>query len=95
VQRVREDLFNLPTKSNPEQEASMFVATFANSRKAVGKCVHGFHGNLASIKGFDAIMVVVDRFSKMAHFIPTKDEAMAQEIGRLFFTHVTMASQRT
>jgi len=24
----------------------------------------------------------------MAHFIPTKDEAMAQEIGRLFFTHV-------
>jgi len=24
----------------------------------------------------------------MAHFIPTKDEATAQEIGRLFFTHV-------
>jgi hypothetical protein len=33
-------------------------------------------------------MVVVDRFSKMAHFIPTKDEATAQEMGRLFFTHV-------
>jgi transposase InsO family protein len=33
-------------------------------------------------------MVVVDRFSKMAHFIRTKDEATAQEIGRLFFTHV-------
>jgi hypothetical protein len=39
-------------------------------------------------KGFDAIMVVVDRFSKMAHFIPTKDEAMAQETGRSFFSHI-------
>ncbi len=47
-----------------------------------------FMVNLPPSKGFDAIMVVVDRFSKMAHFIPTKDEAMAQEIGRLFFFHI-------
>ncbi len=31
---------------------------------------------------------MVDRFSKMAHFILTKDEATAQETGRLFFIHV-------
>jgi hypothetical protein len=47
-----------------------------------------FMVSLAPSKGFDAIMVVVDRFSKMAHFIPTKDSATAQEMGRLFFTHV-------
>ncbi len=47
-----------------------------------------FMVSLPPSRGFDAIMVVVDRFNKMAHFIPTKDEAMAQEIGRLFFTHV-------
>jgi hypothetical protein len=47
-----------------------------------------FMVNLPPSRGFDAIMVVVDRFSKMAHFIPTKDEAITQEIGRLFFTHV-------
>jgi hypothetical protein len=47
-----------------------------------------FMVSLPPSKGFDAIMVVVDRFSKMAHFIPTKDEATAQETGRLFFTHV-------
>ncbi len=47
-----------------------------------------FMVSLPPSKGFDAIMVVVDRFSKMAHFIPTKDEATVQEIGRLFFTHV-------
>ncbi len=44
--------------------------------------------SLPPSKGFDAIMVVVDRFSKMAHFIPTRDEATAQETGRLFFSHI-------
>jgi transposase InsO family protein len=47
-----------------------------------------FMVSLAPSKGFDAIMVVVDRFSKMAHFIPTKDEATVQETGRLFFSHI-------
>ncbi len=47
-----------------------------------------FMVSLPPSKGFDAIMVVVDRFSKMAHFIPAKDEATAQEMGRLFFSHI-------
>jgi hypothetical protein len=47
-----------------------------------------FMVSLPPSRGFDAIMVVVDRFNKMAHFIPTKDNATAQETGRLFFTHV-------
>jgi hypothetical protein len=47
-----------------------------------------FMVSLPPSRGFDAIMVVVDRFSKMTHFIRTKDEATVQEIGRLFFTHV-------
>jgi hypothetical protein len=33
--------------------------------------------NLSPSKGFDTIMVVVDLFSKMADFIPTKENAMA------------------
>ncbi len=36
--------------------------------------------SLPPSKGFHAIMVVLDRFSKMAHFIPTKDNAMAQKM---------------
>jgi hypothetical protein len=47
-----------------------------------------FMVSLPPLRGFDAIMVVVDRFSKMAHFIPMKDEATAQDMSRLFFTHV-------
>ncbi len=47
-----------------------------------------FMVSLPPSRGFDAIIMVVDRFSKMTHFIPIKDEATPQEIGRLFFTHV-------
>ncbi len=47
-----------------------------------------FMVSLPPSRGFDAIMVVVDRFNKMAHFIPTKESAMAQKTRRLFFTHV-------
>jgi hypothetical protein len=34
-----------------------------------------FMVSLPPSRGLDAIMVAVDRFSKMAHFIPTKDDA--------------------
>jgi hypothetical protein len=37
-----------------------------------------FMVSLPPSRGFDVIMVVVDRFSKMAHFIPTKGSATAQ-----------------
>jgi len=47
-----------------------------------------FMVNLPPSRGFDAIMVAVDRFSKMAHFTPTKENATAQETGGLFFTHM-------
>jgi hypothetical protein len=44
--------------------------------------------SLPPSRRFDAIMVVVDRLSKMTHFIPTKDNATAQETGRLVLTHL-------
>ena len=44
-----------------------------------------FMTHLPESKGFDSIMVVVDRVSKMAHFVPTRDTATAQEVGRLYF----------
>ena len=44
--------------------------------------------HLPESKGFDSIIVVVDRVSKMAHFLSTRDTATAQEIGRLYFDKV-------
>ncbi|QRW18204.1 Transposon Tf2-12 polyprotein [Rhizoctonia solani] len=39
-------------------------------------------------EGFDAILTVIDRFSKMVHFIPTQSTASAIDIANLFVTYI-------
>ena len=43
---------------------------------------------LPEVRGHDAILVVVDRLSKMAHYIPTAKEVSAQETAKLMLHHV-------
>ncbi|CAI7760844.1 unnamed protein product [Closterium sp. NIES-53] len=38
--------------------------------------------------GHDAILVVIDKFSKMGHFIPTHTTARTEETAQLFFKHI-------
>ena len=35
-------------------------------------------------QGYDSILVVVDRFTKMVHFVPTTKKTMAEGLARLF-----------
>ena len=37
---------------------------------------------------YDAILVVCDRFSKMAHFMVTTEKTSAEELAKLFRDHV-------
>ena len=39
-------------------------------------------------KGYDSILVVCDRFSKMSHFVATTEKMMAEGLARLFRDNV-------
>jgi len=43
-----------------------------------------FITKLSLAQGYDAILVVVDRFMKMAHFVPTTERTSAEGLARLF-----------
>jgi len=47
-----------------------------------------FIKKLSSSSGFDTILVIVDRLSKQAIFIPTHDTITSAELARLFVNHV-------
>jgi len=43
-----------------------------------------FITKLPLAQGYDSILVVVDRFTKIAHFIPTTEKTSAEGLARLF-----------
>ena len=43
---------------------------------------------LPLVQGYDSILVVVDRFTKMAHFVPTTKKTTAEGLARLFRDNV-------
>jgi len=47
-----------------------------------------FITKLPLAQGYDAILVVCDRFSKIAHFIATTEETSAEGLAKLFQDHV-------
>ena len=47
-----------------------------------------FITELPECEGFTSIMVVVDRYTKMAHFIPTNEKATSNDLVQLHVAHV-------
>ena len=41
-----------------------------------------------TVKGYDSIFFVVDKFSKMAHFIPCKKTSKAEHVVKIFFKEI-------
>ncbi|KAJ1307079.1 hypothetical protein OPQ81_001198 [Rhizoctonia solani] len=49
---------------------------------------YDFKVKLPICQGYDSVVVVVDRFSKVVHFIPCKETATAEDVAQLFLQHI-------
>ncbi|WVZ90816.1 hypothetical protein U9M48_037078 [Paspalum notatum var. saurae] len=59
------------------------------SRPEVGGYTHGLHCGIAShTKGYDSIWVIIDRFTKSAHFIPVKTTYRAKQYAELYISRI-------
>jgi len=47
-----------------------------------------FITKLPLVQGYDSILVVVNRLTKMVHFIPTTEKTLAEGLARLFRDNV-------
>ena len=51
-----------------------------------------FITKLPLAQGYDSILVVVDRFTKMAHFVSTTEKTMAEGLARLLRDNVCITN---
>jgi len=74
-------------KNCTEQPASKLMPNLIPKR-AWSHISADFITKLPLAQGYDSILVVVDQFTKMAHFVPTTEKTTAQGLARLFRDNV-------
>ena len=66
-------------------EASRITAAYADTRMEVGQAWHGFHYWIPRTRlGYDSIWVVVDRLTKVAHFILVKTTYTSAKLAKIY-----------
>jgi len=81
---VHQDVPHLPTGQSRESQS---LETRGTSTRA-NKALLDFITHLPKVGEYDAILVVVDRFSKYATFLPTPKLFSTELTAKLFFKHI-------
>ena len=79
---------NLSTSKTHELPSYRFTATFTHSSRAWRDLYMDFIEGLPKSEGYSVILVMVDRFTKYAHFYPLKHPFAAKSVPQVFFNNV-------
>jgi hypothetical protein len=70
-------------------EASWIATTFKDPRVEMGRNRNGLHSWVARTQaGYDSIWVIVDRLTKVAHFIPVKTTYSGAKLAELYMSRI-------
>ncbi|WVZ63867.1 LOW QUALITY PROTEIN: hypothetical protein U9M48_013465 [Paspalum notatum var. saurae] len=69
-------------------KASRYASPLKHPGLEVGRHTHGFCGLPRTQKGYDSIWVIIDRFTKSAHFIPVKTSYTAATYAELYIARI-------
>jgi hypothetical protein len=71
-------------------KTSRAFATLEDTRMEMGRNKYGFHCGIAkkTQNGYDSIWVIVDRLSKVAHFIPVKTTYKCSKLAELYIARI-------
>jgi len=73
-------------KNHTEQPAGKLMPN-SISNKAWSYISADFITKLPLAQGYNSILVVVDRFTKVAHFMPTTEKTTAEGLARMLLGH--------
>ncbi|GJP32570.1 hypothetical protein CLOM_g17192, partial [Closterium sp. NIES-68] len=81
---------HLPPDEILSPKASWITTTVRTAHKALDARIHGLRNRVASAGASqnNVVLVVVDRFTKMAHFVPYRTAITAEQTAKLFILTV-------
>ena len=79
----------MPESKGRASEASRFTSTYEDTRVEMGRSSNEFHSGLPRThRGYDSIWVIVDRLTKVAHFIPVKTTYYGAKLVELYMERI-------
>lgn len=88
VEDVHAAVFGVSASQNRESVSGWVTDATSHSQKAMGGNFSGFYRRTAQVRGYNAILVVVDKFSKYAHFIPLTHPFIVLDIAKVFMQEI-------
>jgi hypothetical protein len=81
-------MLDLPAGQTRQVQTPGVTSAFGYSWGILAGDFYGLHRWAAAMRNANCILVVVDKFTKFAHFIPMRHPYNAESMAKLFLEHV-------